>query len=294
MKYSDLSILHEDVSIYLACSSNTDILSTCESSSDEQFPELDSVVEGITNGQLNSESLNDPMVVRKLKNEMKRCKRYDKLLKILQKLNVILAGLTVGGGVASVAMRNSMANRNISSIKQQGFNTDMKTLKTGVNQIAAWQKREQSITARQNDPVDSFVDFIDGTSSDDRTFINGQRKSNPMPDFSDRINQDLNDRSHEIDNARAEADSSMSNTVKRTIVILLIHVAIAALIPLVRRALHNKEVKNASALKGQIDSSIRLYEKQLKDSKSEEDRTRLQGAINDLNSLKEMMNTEEN
>lgn len=224
MKHSELMILHEDVSSYLACVDDT--------------PATDIVTEKLSIFNISKQSVedpdfNDPGAIHKMKKELQSCKRWDKVLKILPKLNAILAGGVLIGGVATAAVNKHDAN-----------------------------------VARSE--ADSLVD-PDGS-------VHGLSKC--LQHF-DRM-----------------ADSDDSNRLSRnaaiaTVVILLIQAVIAKLTPLLKKAIKDREIKDISAIKGKVDSSISLYEKQLKNVKSEEDRKRLQGAIDDLNNLKEMMTDEQ-
>ena len=174
---------------------------------------------------LNSDRLKDPLIVAKLKKDIQKAKNWDKVLNIIQKLNVIVAGgALIGGEVKNITATDAM--------------------------YAADALNKE---ARANN--DSF---LAGASF-----------------------QKMHDSAGGVHNAKV----AMVTTI-------LINVAIGALTPLLKMAIRNKEISNISAVKDQVDSSIKLYEKQIKNITSESEKKKLQDAIDRLKDLKETMDSE--
>ena len=196
MKYSELKILQEDVSIYLACS--------CSNVSDVDDVLMESGLN--TSINLNNDNLKDPLVVSKLKKDIQSAKKWDKVLKVIQRLNMLIAGGVLVGGSANIAY-------------------DTKLINSG--------------------------DYING----------------PI-----------------------RYDISITKQAMGTM--LLLNTAIAVLSPLLKKAIRNREITNITTVRSQIDSSIALYEKQIKGIKSEDDKKKIQDAIDRLKDLQEVMDSE--
>lgn len=176
---------------------------------------------------VNEKNLKDPAVVAQIKRQLRSAKRWDKVLKVIQKLNSILAGGTLVGGVTKV--------------------------------VHDTRKLNDAITIRSRYGIDD--DITTGAFNDARDVV-----------------KDLPD--------------EISSTTRCMIVVLLIQTAIAVLTPLVKKAIRNKEITNMALVRGPVEDSIKLYEKQLKEVTSETDKKKLQDAIDRLKDLKETMDDE--
>lgn len=185
-------------------------------------------VDNIANN-LDPANLKDPLVVSKLKREIQSAKKWDKLLKVIQKLNAIVAGGVFVGGSAKVA-------------------SGMKVFNDASNAY--------------NQAASSYL-----TTGDYNAVVN-------------------------TSNAQFNAAADVANTKASMKTILLIHAAIAVMTPLLKKAIRNREVTNLSMVKNQVDSSIALYEKQMKNLKSDDEKKKLQEAIDRLKDLKAVMDSE--
>lgn len=236
---------------------------------------------------LNNPKLGDPTSVRKLKKEIQRCQRWEKILKVLQKLNIILAAAVAAKGAHDI----SKANQYLSRDKGRQFDNVMSNTRDIVNDVAddiiQSKAIKQTMINRGTIPgVDAgqtkhLASRMFGGGGKVTVYISQSGSSYDGSSYNDLLAQHVSDSQLELD-----------NTKKATITILLIQAAIAVLIPLMKKAIKNKEIKNISSIEGQVDSAITLYESQIIKVKSEDDKKRLQGAIDDLNALKKMMGTE--
>lgn len=236
---------------------------------------------------LNNPKLGDPTSVRKLKKEIQRCQRWEKILKVLQKLNIILAAVVAAKGAHDI----SKANQYLSRDKGRQFDNVMSNTRDIVNDVAddiiQSKAIKQTMINRGTIPgVDAgqtkhLASRMFGGGGKVTVYISQSGSSYDGSSYNDLLAQHVSDSQLELD-----------NTKKATITILLIQAAIAVLIPLMKKAIKNKEIKNISSIEGQVDSAITLYESQIIKVKSEDDKKRLQGAIDDLNALKKMMGTE--
>lgn len=83
MKYSELQTLEENITIYTK----------------DKVSNREEVLEGINVNSLTNEQLQDPFVVKQLRKQIQSAKKWQTVLGIITKLNVLLSGGMMVGGV---------------------------------------------------------------------------------------------------------------------------------------------------------------------------------------------------
>lgn len=255
-----------------------------------------SIYEGM---DISKKSLDDPKVVMKLKKQLKNAKRWDVVLRTIQKLNAILAGLTAGAGAATTAVSTisgtaSKATMAVTAKKFEDYNTQISAVNQqkidAYNAMASeYNRRAQSL-----DPRDIFTNIVDGNPAYGYDGITGSGKleeptlidPTSTPKGQAMVNTALKHQS----NAN-KMDELAMQSFKFTVTVILIHTAIAVLTSLLRVALRRNEVKNISMLEGQIDKSITLYKSKMATA-SAQDKQKLEESIKNLEEIKSLMNSE--
>lgn len=264
------------------------------------------ILTGIYEGMsISKNSLDNPKTVEKIKKQLKSAKRWESVLTVIQKLNMILVGLTVVGGTAATRTykengRNARIISNnaareldeytskIDAINQHKMDTYRETIKE-------YERQRDS-----HDIRDKFVDLIDGnpTKGESVTTVNGEKYYPGIPrpklveaDNDKKIKLKIDELHYKkvADEAPKKSDAAF----KFTITVLLINIAVAVLTSLLKAAIHRKELKNISKVKGQIDKSIILYKSKMFYA-SEDDRKRLEEAIKNLEEIDEMLISNKN
>lgn len=82
---------------------------------------------------LNEQNLKDPAVVSKLKKQLQSAKRWDKVLKVLQKLNAILAGGVLVGGAVKVKMGKNAIDTAVDKANDAFWNNDQAGINSAGN-----------------------------------------------------------------------------------------------------------------------------------------------------------------
>lgn len=196
------------------------------------------IYEGIS---ISKNSLDNPKTVEKIKKQLKNAKRWDVVLRTIQKLNAILTWLTAGAGASATRAykeigRNARIISNNAAIELDVY--------TAQHKMGAYRE-----TIKEYERYKKVAD---------------------------------------------EAPKESDTAFKFTITVLLISIAVTVLTSLLKAAIHRKELKNISKVKGQIDKSIILYKSKMFYAASEDDRKRLEEAIKNLEEIDEMLISNKN